>query len=117
MPAPSSGPAPASVSTAGSSHAPASVATTAPAAAAVTEIAVPQEVILEAMDTISVQVQIDGSTAQTINMAADQIRTFKAKRSLKLKLSDGGAASIIYNGKDSGVPGDLGKPVSLAYPK
>lgn len=76
-----------------------------------------QEIILEALDNVTVQVQIDGGATQTLRLDSDQIRTLKAKKALKLSVSDGGAVNIIHNGKDLGVPGALGKPLSLVYPK
>lgn len=70
----------------------------------------PQEVILEALDSVEVEAQIDNEPPQKILLKSDQVQTFKAKRRVVLKLSDGGAVNLIVNGVERGVPGDLGKP-------
>ena len=50
-------------------------------------------------------------------MSADQIQTFKAKGKIKIFTPDGGAISIIQNGYDLGVPGNLGQPKTMVFPK
>jgi cytoskeleton protein RodZ len=77
---------------------------------------VPQTVIVEALDSVTLKISIDGKAAQEVNMAADQIQTFKAKGKIRLSTSNGGAISIIHNGRELGVPGNLGQPKALSFP-
>lgn len=74
-----------------------------------------QDVTIEALDDVEITAVIDGET-RTIKLGADQVHTIKAKRKVSLQLSDGGAVSIIVNGIDRGVPGDLGKPKKVDIP-
>jgi cytoskeleton protein RodZ len=75
-----------------------------------------QEVLLEALDNTDVDAQVDGEPSKKIHLDANQIHEFKAKHKVVLKLSDGGAVNITVNGKDRGVPGDLGKPKKVEFP-
>jgi cytoskeleton protein RodZ len=74
-----------------------------------------QDVTIEALDDVEITAVIDGES-RSIKLAADQVHTIKAKRKVSLQLSDGGAVSIIVNGIDRGVPGDLGKPKKVDIP-
>jgi cytoskeleton protein RodZ len=85
--------------------------------AAPAEAAVPQEVIVEALDVVIVKVSIDGTAAKEVNLNADQIQTFKAKRKIVLSTANGGAISIIHNGREVGVPGNLGQPKTMVFGK
>jgi cytoskeleton protein RodZ len=96
-------------------NAPTAEATAAPSPTPI--VAAPQEVIIEALDNVTVTVTIDGKAPQEIKMAADQIQTFKAKYKLKLFTPNGGAISVIQNGYDHGVPGNLGQPKTMVFPK
>jgi cytoskeleton protein RodZ len=78
---------------------------------------IPQEVIVEALDKVTIRVTIDNKAPQDIAMNADQIQTFKAKGKLKIYTPDGGAISVIQNGFDLGVPGNLGQPKTMVFPK
>ena len=75
----------------------------------------PQEVILEALDTVEVTAVIDG-VSQKIKLSPEAVHTIKAKTSIRLDIADGGMVNIIHNGRDRGVPGDLGKPTQVKYP-
>lgn len=75
-----------------------------------------QELIIEALDGVEITYQIDDGPAQTTRLKADQVKSFRAGSRISLKLNNGGAVSIIHNGKDKGVPGDLGRPIQLQYP-
>jgi len=81
------------------------------------EALVPQEIIVEALDKVTLKVTIDSKAAQEVQMNADQIQTFKAKGKIKIFTPDGGAISIIQNGYDLGVPGNLGQPKTMVFPK
>ncbi len=75
-----------------------------------------QEVIVEALDKIEVEYTIDGGATTKVLLSPEQVYAFKATKNIKLRISDGGAVNLFYNGSDRGVPGDLGKPVNLSYP-
>lgn len=107
---PATPPAPASV--------PAKPETTAEAGAGVapTSNGGPQEVILEALDKVTLSFRIDGGKTQKVTLNPEQIHTIKAQTAIALDLTDGGAVNIIHNGRDRGVPGDLGKAIKVKFP-
>lgn len=76
----------------------------------------PTEVIVEALNKISVTYTLGGDDPKTLELAADQIHTFKSKTKVTLEISDGGSVNIVVNGQDRGVPGVIGKGVKLTYP-
>ena len=76
----------------------------------------PIEVIVEALDTVTIGYRIDSSDFATIKLAPGQFHTFKGTSSLNLDVSDGGAINLIYNGQDRGTPGSLGQSLKLKYP-
>jgi len=81
------------------------------------EALVPQEIIIEALDKVTLKITIDSKPPQEVQLSADQIQTFKAKGKIKIFTPDGGAISIIQNGYDLGVPGNLGQPKTMVFPK
>lgn len=76
-----------------------------------------QEVIIEALDKVSVEFTIDGGGKETISLQAEKLHTFKAKKHITLTISDGGSINLIYNGKDKGVPGNLGQAYTVSFPQ
>lgn len=81
-----------------------------------TPAAKPQEVILEALDSVEVDATVDGEGPKKFRLKADQIHAIKAKRKVILRFTDGGAVNLIVNGVERGVPGDLGKPARIEIP-
>lgn len=75
-----------------------------------------QDVIIEALDSVEVEVQVDGDAARKMRLKADQVQSIKARRKVALRFSDGGAVNLIVNGTERGVPGDLGKPLRIELP-
>jgi cytoskeleton protein RodZ len=73
------------------------------------------EIILEALDKVEVKFKLHGRT-KVISLAATQVHTIFADEPMVLDLSDGGAVNIILNGREKGVPGDLGKPKQVNIP-
>ncbi len=73
------------------------------------------EIILEALDKVEVKFEVKGETKK-VSLAPTQVHTIRADQSLTLDLSDGGAVNIILNGRERGVPGDLGKPKTIKIP-
>lgn len=73
------------------------------------------ELIIEALDQVEVEYSSLNGSPKKIRLSADQVHTIRSTEGIKLGLSNGGAVNLILNGRDLGVPGDLGKPVSLSY--
>jgi len=73
------------------------------------------EVILEALDKVEIKFDIKGETKK-ISLGPNQVHTIHADQPLTLDISDGGAVSVILNGRERGVPGDLGKPKTIKLP-
>lgn len=74
------------------------------------------EIILEALDNVDISFRISGGNLTRVSLKPDQVHTIKAKGPINLDLSDGGAVSIVLNGRDLGPPGDLGKPKKVRIP-
>lgn len=79
-------------------------------------LAKPTEVIVEAFNKVSITYVLGTDETKTIELAADQIHTFKSKSKIALEISDGGAINIVVNGQDRGVPGTTGRSIKLTYP-
>lgn len=75
----------------------------------------PVELIVEALDTVEIEYAAPNGKPQKIKLSAEQVHTFKSKSGLKINFSNGGAVNLIMNGKELGIPGDLGKPIKLSY--
>ncbi len=75
----------------------------------------PIELIVEALDSVEIEYAAGLGKVEKIKLEPEQIHTFKSKAGLKLSISNGGAVNMILNGKDLGVPGDLGKSIKLNY--
>lgn len=81
------------------------------------KISRPQEVIIEALDKVSIEYSIDDKPKASLVLTAEKVHTFKGEKKLNFGISDGGSVNIIYNGKDKGVPGHLGKSIQLNFPE
>lgn len=76
------------------------------------------EVIIEALNQVKIRFTLNGGVKwETVELTADQVHTFRSKSGVTMEISDGGAINIILNGKDRGVPGTIGRPLKLTYPK
>lgn len=73
------------------------------------------EIILEALDKVDVKFKVHGQ-AKIVSLAPTQVHTIFADEPMTLDFSDGGAVNIILNGRERGVPGDLGKPKQVQIP-
>ncbi|HPI40557.1 MAG TPA: helix-turn-helix domain-containing protein [Pseudobdellovibrionaceae bacterium] len=75
------------------------------------------ELIVEALEPLEIQYATnpEATTFSKIQLKAEQVHTFKSKNGLTLNLSNGGAANLILNGKDLGVPGKQGQSIKLKY--
>lgn len=73
------------------------------------------EIILEALDKVEVKFKVHGE-AKRVSLGPTQVHTIFADEPMILDVSDGGALNIILNGRERGVPGDLGKPAQVKIP-
>ncbi|MFN7825894.1 MAG: helix-turn-helix domain-containing protein [Pseudobdellovibrionaceae bacterium] len=76
----------------------------------------PAEVIVEALNKVSIRYSLEEGKWDTLELQADQVHTFKSRTGVKLEVSDGGSVSVIVNGRDRGVPGKIGQSINLSYP-
>ncbi len=74
-----------------------------------------QELIIEALDNTRIQMILDNGKKSSLNLKASDVHIIKAQSNIQLILNDGGAVSIIHNGQNRGVPGDLGKSLTLNF--
>lgn len=79
-------------------------------------VAAVNEIIIEALDKVDLSFKINNGPTEKLSLSADQVHTIKLRGKLALDISDGGAVNIIQNGRDRGVPGDLGKPKKVYLP-
>ena len=77
----------------------------------------PQEVILEALNNVHIVFSLGDGKVEALDLSADEIHTFKSGSLIHLEISDGGSVNLIVNGRERGVPGKIGKPLVLTYPK
>ncbi|MES2770291.1 MAG: helix-turn-helix domain-containing protein [Bdellovibrionota bacterium] len=76
----------------------------------------PQQLIIEALDNVEIRYSKDGESERTVKLKPEQFLTIKAGTKINLNVSDSGAINIIHNGRDKGVPGNLGQPTKISYP-
>lgn len=115
-PSPSPSPTPTPVATVTPSPTPVATATATPTATIKPEAsAKPVQLIVEALDTVEIEYSAPNGKPQKIRLTAEQVHTFKSKSGLNISFSNGGAVNLILNGKEVGIPGDLGKPIKLSY--
>ena len=81
------------------------------------EVSKSQEVIIEALDRVTIEYSIDDKPRATIVLSPEKVHTFKGEKKVSLSFSDGGSINLIHNGKDKGVPGNLGKPLKISFPE
>jgi cytoskeleton protein RodZ len=77
----------------------------------------PQEVILEALNNVHIVFSLGDGKIESVDLSADEIHTFKSSSLIHLEINDGGSVNIIVNGRERGIPGKIGKPLVLNYPK
>lgn len=75
-----------------------------------------QEIIIEALDKVDIVFRVNNGQSKKVSLQPDQVHTIKAVGQVAIEMSDGGAVNIIHNGRDVGVPGDLGRPKKLSLP-
>lgn len=75
------------------------------------------EVIVEANEKVEFEVSLDGSRSKDVELQPQQIRVYRANKSIKLEIEDAGAVSITHNGRDLGKVGESGKSIDLKFPK
>jgi hypothetical protein len=99
--------------------APAPSAAAAPAAVEAPAVpdgpAVKNEVIIEALDQVQVKIEMGGES-KTVSLAPNEVYTVRSTGLVALDVSDGGAVSLVHNGRIQGVPGKLGEPKQVKIP-
>lgn len=73
------------------------------------------EVVIEAFDDVNIEITMPNGKSEVIKLSASQTQTIKSLTGVKLNFSNGGAVNLTVNGKDVGVPGDLGKPKKVSF--
>lgn len=114
-PAASPSPSPSVAATTTPSPTPTPKPSPSPSPSAKPEEGKPVELIVEALDNVEIEYSSPSGKPQKIKLSAEQVHTFKSKSGLKINFSNGGAVNLILNGKEVGIPGDLGKPIKLSY--
>jgi cytoskeleton protein RodZ len=79
-------------------------------------VAATQEIIIEALDKVDITFRVNNGQQRKVSLGPDQVHTIKAVGAVAIEMSDGGAVNIIHNGRDLGVPGDLGRPKKIQLP-
>lgn len=74
------------------------------------------ELILEALDNVDVTFKLPGGAEKKVSLAPNQVHKLKAAGVVAVEFSDGGAVNVIVNGREVGVPGDLGRPKKMNFP-
>jgi cytoskeleton protein RodZ len=73
------------------------------------------ELVIEAFETVEIEMVQATGKIERIKMSPSQVQTIKTVSGVKLNISNGGAVNLMVNGKDMGVPGDLGKPKRVSF--
>jgi cytoskeleton protein RodZ len=76
----------------------------------------PTEVIIETLNTVTINYTLSDGRSGTLNLSANQLHTLRSRGKVTLEVSDGGSVNLIVNGRDRGVPGQIGQPVKLTLP-
>jgi cytoskeleton protein RodZ len=74
------------------------------------------DLVIESLDNITVEYRVDDGGLTSKKMKPDEVLNIRAKKNLNVDFSDGGAVNVIFNGKDLGQPGVLGKPHKMKFP-
>lgn len=73
------------------------------------------DVLIEALDNVDVEVVLSSGKAEVFKLLPFQTQRIKTSTGVKINFSNGGAINLIVNGKDLGIPGDLGKPKRVSF--
>lgn len=80
-----------------------------------TEPKAKHEVILEAMDAVTINAVIDGKKEASFKLEPGKVHVLKGDK-IEVNFSDAGSVNVISNGRYLGVPGDLGQSKTVTYP-
>ena len=72
------------------------------------------EVIIEALDKVDVKFQLAGES-KSVALAPNEVQVIRADGAVTMDFSDGGAVSLVHNGRMRGVPGKLGEPKQVKF--
>jgi cytoskeleton protein RodZ len=73
------------------------------------------DLVVRAVEPVTVTVTIDGAAQEPTFLRAGEIVSYRAERQLDLAVSDGGAVALSLGGADVGTPGITGTPWSTTY--
>lgn len=73
------------------------------------------EMIIEALDNVEIEYGSGSGPLRKVQLGPDRVHTIRSREGLRLNINNGGAVNLNLNGRDLGIPGDLGKPVKLSY--
>lgn len=74
------------------------------------------KLVINALEPIQVEVVWSDGFIQKILMKTQENKTFVFTTPIKLRINNGGAVKLSYNGANPEVPGSLNKPIELNYP-
>lgn len=94
------------------SPSPTPVASPAPAGSS-TLLTRPIEVIVEINKSVRVRYDLGNGQWTTLDLVAGDVHTFRSKMPISFDIADGGALTMIVNGRDRGKPGPSGQPIQL----
>ncbi|MCH2533201.1 MAG: helix-turn-helix domain-containing protein [Bdellovibrionales bacterium] len=80
-----------------------------------TQAASKHEVILEAMDAVTIKAVIDGKKETSFKLEPGKVHVLKGDK-IEVNFSDAGSVNVISNGRYLGVPGNLGQSKTVTYP-
>lgn len=72
------------------------------------------EVIIEALDRVDIKFELAGES-KSVALAPNEVQVIRAEGSVTMDFSDGGAVSLVHNGRVRGVPGKLGEPKQVKF--
>lgn len=73
------------------------------------------EMVIESLDSVEIEYGSKSGGLRKVQLGPDRVHTIRSQDGLRLNISNGGAVNLNLNGRDLGVPGDLGKPIKLSY--
>ncbi|MCX7977789.1 MAG: hypothetical protein N2578_02170, partial [Bdellovibrionaceae bacterium] len=73
------------------------------------------ELIIEASDSVEMTIKRQNKEDEKIVLKPEQIHRIRLPSGFNLSFSNGGVVNLTHNGKDIGIPGQPGQPITLKY--
>jgi len=70
---------------------------------------------VQALRPVEITVSVDGSTEETFDLRADEVRSFSGTTRIRIVLDHGGTARLMVNGHRLGVPGQASLPYVRSF--